>query len=133
MFIHHIAKDGHRYAIVPFRHLTGPSRANGSTKRSQRLRALQPLPRSVYRAALAQGRLEPSGPFAGPQKEGWATGQYAGVTKIMKPGRVRASGYYTFRTVSEGSPAASWVIRKAHEKRERDQREEELRLEGFGE
>jgi hypothetical protein len=95
-------------------------------------RLTQPLLRSVYRAALAQGKIEAGWPLARPQRVGWATGKYGGLTRIVKPGRVRASGYFTFRTVSEGSPAmASWVIRKAHEKRERDDREEELQQELF--
>jgi hypothetical protein len=67
----------------------------------------------VIKAALAQvpgsprsqGRISPSSPLAGPRREGWTVGTYAGLTRMIKPERMRASEYYSFRPVSLGSCA----------------------------
>ena|SRR5438874_4379420 len=98
-----VSKKGVRYAVVPFRKTT-PGRGKGG---------LYTLPRDVYRAVLRGQRIIPGTEMGerfrrlGYGGIEWTTGPYAGLTRYSAGGG--GSRYYTFRTVTENSPAMSWI------------------------
>lgn len=97
----HLAKDGHRYAIVPLRHSTpGTSPHNG----------LPPLPNDVYRAALRGNKIV-SGSEMGMRgiQPGWSLGPWSGLRREVAPGGKKGA-YYTYRSVSERSSPTKFVL-----------------------
>jgi hypothetical protein len=118
------AQDGSKYIDVPFQHGTpnaSPSNPNFSSI----------MPRNIYNLAKNLGPGEKLGnaglPGSRPEIKDSAGGtMYAeykhlfsiheGMQRQMAPGSSRASGYMTFRRVSENSDPLSWIHKgiKAH-------------------
>lgn len=132
------SKDGHRYNVIPFRHMTpqkgmpdGAARAHGQTmpldvykivKRDgsfhdpanaalgQQLGQRTKIAGMVNIEALVRGEVEgkPNLPMQGNYT--WRYGLYHGMRRVMKQyGKVDQSTYITWRAVSDKSDPSSWI------------------------
>jgi len=109
------AKDGHKYIIIPFRHsITSSARLDYSGK-AKRADLKKELARVVRHYGLNRMTMAATGrPTGGPQRipsEARTHSYLKGLTKIRKTysKKVTQGQLFTWRIMSENSPAGSWI------------------------